>query len=129
MKKVNIAKEDKKKNNKSFFSKLRERTSVKLIIVNIALIIFVAYAFVTLVNQQVQISAKAKELEEIKESTAVLQAENEEMKRVCNVLEKLGSDTKSEDYQRSLRYIEKIAREEYNYASKGERIFINIAGE
>ena len=127
-KRVNILKNKNKKSN-SFTNKIKSHFSIKLVVFNLALLVFAVYAFATLINQQVQISLKTSELDSINQSIVVQQAENQEIKNVYNVLKELSENTKSDEYQRSLRYIEKIAREEYNYSSRGERIFINIAGD
>lgn len=95
-----------------------QKKKKKNIILYIALIGFSIYAVVTLVNQQMQINQKTAELEEVENSIMVQEVKNKEISKVYN------SDDKE-----NAKYIEKFAREEFDYANKDERIFINIAGD
>ncbi|HHZ05619.1 MAG TPA: septum formation initiator family protein [Clostridiales bacterium] len=88
------------------------------IIISLALSVFVIYAVVTLITQQVQISQKTNELSGIRDKIVIQEVKNDEISAVYNS----GEDENAE-------YIEKLARENLDFAYKGERIFINIAGE
>lgn len=114
---------------KSSENKIIKRLSLKFIVINSALIVFLIYAFVVLVNQQMQISNKNAELDLIEQNITVQEDKNEELKNVYNVITQLSDNQNIDDYEESLKYIERIAREDYDYANKGERIFVNIAGE
>ena len=67
----------------------------------IAVLCLVVYAAVSLVNQQIQINQKKEELRDSIDAT-----------------EQDGSE-----------YVERVAREELDYAKTGERVFIIISGE
>lgn len=95
-----------------------QKKKKKNIILYIALIGFSIYAVVTLVNQQMQINQKTSELEEVENSIMVQEVKNKEISKVYNSNDK-----------ENAKYIEKFAREEFDYANKDERIFINIAGD
>ena len=103
--------------------------SFKMVLAGIFVLGFLGYVSVTLISQQMQISAKASELESIKQSIAVQEVKNEEIKNVYNVLKQLSRGGDSKEYKESLNYIERVAREDYGYSKQGERIFVNIAGE
>ena len=91
------------KTKKSFFLRL-------------AVFVFICYIVVTLVNQQMQISAKREELDKVNQQIQVQELENEQLRDVLN----------SEDGNQE--YIERIARGDLDLAHPGERVFINIAG-
>lgn len=96
----------------------KQKKKKKSFLLYIALIAFSVYAVVTLVNQQLQINQKESELDELENSIVVQEVKNKEISKVYN------SDDKD-----NAKYIEKFAREEFDYANKDERIFINIAGD
>lgn len=98
-------------------SKHKKRNKKNIILVA-ALSVFVIYAVATFINIQVQINQKTHELNEIDEKISVQNYKNKEIADVYNSSEK-----------KTAEYIEKLARENLGYAYKGERIFINIAGE
>lgn len=88
------------------------------IALSISLIVFAFYAVFTLVNQQMEIAAKKQELEELQDTIVVQEVKNEEIKQVYEL-----------DDDENDAYIERVAREEFDYSKQGERVFINIAGE
>lgn len=88
------------------------------IIFGVLLVLFAAYAVVTLISQQVQINQKQSELSEIENKSLIEDFKIEEIKNVYK-----SSDEENEEY------IKKIARDELGYAEPDERVFINIAGE
>lgn len=112
----------KKSSRKLTWSKAKSKSSKKKkkknFIIYIALIAFSVYAVVTLVNQQIQINQKKAEYDELVDSSYVWDVKIKEISEVYN------SDDKD-----NAKYIEKFAREEFDYANKDERIFINIAGD
>ncbi len=85
---------------------------------SIGLIVFAFYAVFTLVNQQVEISEKKQQLEQLQNDIVVQEVKNDEIKQVYEL----------EDDENNA-YIERVAREEFDYSKQGERVFINIAGE
>ena len=88
------------------------------IIFGVLLVLFAAYAVVTLISQQVQINQKQSELSELEDKIIIQEVKNVEVEQVYN-----SSDKENEEY------IKKIARDELGYAEPDERVFINIAGE
>ncbi len=88
------------------------------VFLSIGLIVFAFYAVFTLVNQQVEISDKREKLEHLQEDIVVQEIRNDELKQVYEL-----------DDDENNAYIERVAREEFDYSKQGERVFINIAGE
>ncbi len=86
-------------------------------LLKIVLLIFVGYVVFTFVNQQMQINQKKVEYEQKVQEVAVQNIKNEEMSKVVNSTDK-----------ESQEYIEKIARENLDFAKEGERVFVNISG-
>ncbi len=87
-------------------------------IISIGVIVFAFYAVVTLVNQQLKIAEKKEELESLKNEIMIQEVKNDDLNNVYNL----------EDSENDA-YIERVAREEFDYSKQGERVFINIAGE
>lgn len=98
------------------------KRSIKKRNINVALslvlIIFAFYAVFTLVNQQLEIAEKQQELESLQDQIVVQEVKNDEMKQVYEL-----------DDDENDAYIERVAREEFDYSKQGERVFINVAGE
>ncbi|MDD5924602.1 MAG: septum formation initiator family protein [Clostridia bacterium] len=92
-------------------------------------VVFAVYSFFTIINQQAQITTKTDNLDEIQQSIAVQDDKNENLKNAYEIISHLDGSSNLENYQEGLKYIERVARDEYDYAYKGERIFINIAGD
>lgn len=108
-----IKKDDKMKKKKS--SDKKRFISVALTIV---LVVFAFYAVFTLVNQQVEISEKREQLSALNDDIVIQEVKNDDLKQVYE-LEDAENDA----------YIERVAREEFDYSKQGERVFINIAGD
>lgn len=88
------------------------------ILLYIAIIGFVFYAVITIINQSVEISKKRIELQNLQQQINVVEIQTQYLSKVQNY-----SGEELEEY------IEKIAKEDMGYISEGERIFINVAGE
>lgn len=88
------------------------------IILGVCFGLFIVYAIVTLVSQQVQINQKKTELSNLDDQICIWDVKNEQVEEVYN-----------SDEQANEEYIKKIAREELGYAESDERVFIIIAGE
>ena len=88
------------------------------VIFGVLIVLFAAYAVVTLISQQIQINQKQSELSELEDKIIIQEVKNGEVEQVYN-----SSDKENEEY------IKKIARDELGYAEPDERVFINIAGE
>lgn len=98
--------------------KPNEKKRLLKVFLSIGLIVFAFYAVFTLVNQQVEISDKREQLEQLQEDIVVQEIRNDELKQVYEL-----------DDDENNAYIERVAREEFDYSKQGERVFINIAGE
>lgn len=88
------------------------------ILLYIAIIGFVFYAVITIINQSVEISKKRIELQNLQQQINVVEIQTRYLEKVQNY-----SGEELEEY------IEKIAKEDMGYIGEGERIFINVAGE
>ena len=106
-----------------------KRFNYRFAFISVIFAVFLVYSFITLVNQQIQISEKTMRLEEIEQNIAIQDDENENIKNIYTILSQLNNSENIDDYAEGLEYIERLAREEYDYVNKGERIFINIAGD
>lgn len=82
-----------------------------------AIFVFAAYTLVMLVNQQVEIQEKRRELSDMKQQIQIQEIKNEDLKHALSA----GTGGNSD-------YIEREARKGLDYAKPGERVFINIAG-
>lgn len=87
-------------------------------VVSALLVVFAFYVVFTLVHQQVEISEKKEQLEALNEEIVIQEVKNDELKQV-NEFDDSENDA----------YIERVAREEFDYSKQGERVFINVAGE
>lgn len=84
----------------------------------IAIIGFVFYAVITIINQSVEISKKRIELKKLQQQINVVEIQTQYLEKVQHYT---GEELEE--------YIEKIAKEDMGYIGEGERIFINVAGE
>ena len=84
----------------------------------IAIIGFVFYAVITIINQSVEISKKRIELQKLQQQINVVEIQTQYLEKVQHY--------NGEELE---EYIEKIAKEDMGYIGEGERIFINVAGE
>ena len=98
--------------------KPEKKRKKRYILLYLALIGFVFYAVITIVNQNVRIADKRAELKELQQQINVIEIQTQYLKKVQGF--------KGEELS---EYMEKIAKEELGYVSEGERIFINVAGD
>lgn len=91
--------------------------SNKSLLLRAAIFIFAAYTMILLVNQQMEIQDKRRQLTEIRQQIQIQEIKNEDLKHALSA----GTGGNSD-------YIEREARKGLNYAKPGERVFINIAG-
>ncbi|WP_101696464.1 FtsB family cell division protein [Clostridium minihomine] len=96
---------------------LKTKKQKKSFLLRFAIFSFAAYITVALINQQIQISEKKRQLEELKQQIQIQEIKNEDLKHSL-----ASGDTVDEEY------IERVAREGLDYAKPGERVFVNIAG-
>ena len=86
-------------------------------LLRIAVLAFAVYVTVALVNQQVQISEKRRQLAQLKDQIQIQEIKNDDIKHALTSGKNAGND-----------YMERVAREGLDYAKPGERVFVNIAG-
>ena len=98
--------------------KQKDVKSVVKAVLSVVLVAFAFYVVITLVNQQVEIAEKKAQLDELNEEIVIQEVKNDEIKQV-NEFDDSENDA----------YIERMAREEFDYSKQGERVFINVAGE
>lgn len=80
------------------------------------------YVLFTIVGQQISIINKKSELAELQEKVYTQEQTNAELKKVADAVQ----ESRVEDYS---DYVEKIAREDFDYVKAGEVVFVNIAGD
>lgn len=107
-----------KKNSKNNRKKQNENKRLIGTLLSAVIILFAFYVVFTLVHQQVEIADKKAQLEELNNQILIQEVKNDEMKQVNEY-----------DDSENDAYIERVAREEFDYSKKGERVFINVAGE
>ncbi len=90
----------------------------RYIFLYLAIIGFVFYAVITIINQSVQIADKKAELSDLQQQINVVEIQTGYLQKVQGYK---GDELKA--------YMEKIAKDELGYISEGERIFINVAGD
>ena len=86
------------------------------LVLKISLFCFVCFFVVSLIDQQMQISEKEAQLDQVTAEREMQDRKNEELEKALQSNE--GIDTYAEDY----------ARREYGFAKSDERVFINIGG-
>lgn len=91
------------------------RKTKKSLMLRLLTIGFALYAAITLIETQVQIADRRRELEEIEAQTEVMRIQNKEISRLLA----MGDDQD---------YIERIAKKKLDYVSPDERIFIDSSG-
>ena len=100
-----------------FMRVLKAKKEKKSFLLRFAILVFAVYAAVALVNQQMQISEKRRQLAQLKQEIRIQEIKNDDLKHALNSGENASPD-----------YIERVAREGLDYAKPGERVFVNIAG-
>ena len=112
------AKTSSESNGPRMVEKPKRKRTLRNALLCLAVIGFVFYAVITIIDQSVKIAEKKAELSELQQHINVVEIESNYLERVRNFK---GAE-KNE-------YMEKIAKEELGYVSDGERIFINVAGD
>ena len=87
----------------------------KSLLLRLAFLAVFAYVLIVFVNQQMSISQKRSQYEDLTTQLSNQELTNEEL-RALNETENIAA------------YVEKIARETLNYVFPGETIFVNISG-
>ena len=87
----------------------------KNIVLRVAFVLLTLYIVVSLINLQVQIGQKKKELALLKNQYEEQLLENEDLERLLNA---------NDDAE----YIEQVAREKLGLVKPNERIFVNGSG-
>ncbi len=93
----------------------KHRKTRKSFMMRLCVFGFAGYLVVTLIQLQVEISQRQKELEEVKQQVEEQRIENKELERI------LMSDSDE-------KYIERIAREKLGFAYPDERVLIDVSG-
>lgn len=87
------------------------------IFLRVAIFAFSAYVVLALINQQIQISEKRRELEALNEQKRIVEMMVEEISQY--------TDTSGELYE---KYIRNTAYKDLGYGDQGVRVYVNIAG-
>lgn len=87
------------------------------LLLKIAVFCFAVFLVSMLIGQQVSISQKKAELEELEEALREQEVINDELRYDLE-----GEDTNSDEYA------EKVARRELDFVKPGERVFYNVGG-
>lgn len=77
----------------------------------------VGYTTFTLINQQIQIDKKKKELENLSEQIEIQKIKNDQISEFAN-----------SDFEDQREYVERTARSDLDLSKKGEKVFVNISG-
>lgn len=77
----------------------------------------VGYTAFTLINQQVQINKKRKELESLSEQIEIQKIKNNQISEIAK-----------SDFEDQQDYVERTARSDLDLSKRGERVFVNISG-
>ena len=86
------------------------------LISRMALFCFVVYVTVALVNMQLEVTAKRRELHTLQDSIVQQELLNDETRRILMLEE-------------DERYVERIARDKLGFAYPNERIYIDRSGQ
>lgn len=98
--------------------KLPKFKKKRYILLYLAILGFAVYAVITLVSQQVEISDKKQQLQNLQDQIVVQEIKNDDLAEVKNYSDEELS-----------KYIEDKARNDMGYIKNGERVFVNVAGE
>lgn len=96
----------------------KKHRSKRNILIYLAIIGFVFYAVITIINQSLKTAELEYELQDLKQQISVVEIQTQYLDKVQSYKGKEREE-----------YISKIAKEELGYISNGERIFINVAGD
>lgn len=88
----------------------------------IAVIVFILYIAVTIVEQQIQISNTQEQLISKKYELEIQKIKTQEIKEIAEAID-------SDNLNSFSDYIEQAARQNFDYVKSGELVFINIAGD
>ena len=96
----------------------KKRKKGRYILIYLAIIGFVFYAVITIINQNVQIAEKKAELTDLQQQISVVEIQSQYLKKVQNYK---GDDLK--------KYIEKIAKDEFSLMlPENKRVEIILRG-
>ena len=87
----------------------------KSLLLRVAIIAVFAYVMIVFVNQQITISQKKVQRDQLTGELSQQQIENEELKSLS-------------ESENIAAYVERIARETLNFVFPGEKIYVNIVG-
>ncbi len=101
--------------------KRKHRTKSQWILC-VAVIVFILYIAVTIVEQQIQISNAQEQLTAKQHELEIQKIKTQELKEIADAVDTDDLDSFSD-------YIEQAARQNFDYVKSGELVFINIAGD
>lgn len=119
-----------KKTKKS--KKPRQKVNWLLAVLIVGVTLYVSFV---IVDQHVKINNARAELSKIEDQIFTQTQTNEELKKVADAVDeakengKKNSGTVDTDDDAFADYVEKIARDEFDYVKNGEVVFVNIAGD
>lgn len=96
----------------------KKRLTKKYLLLYVAVFGFAVYAAFTIINQNIEISNKKAQLEQLNKQIEVIDIQNDYL-----------SDVKNYTGDELDEYIEIIARKDLDYIKNGERVFINVSGD
>ncbi len=96
----------------------KKRVRLRYFILLLAVVGFMFYSVITIINQNVKIADKKEQLKDLNQQINVVEINSKYLEKVQNY-----------DDDELSAYMEKIAKDELGYISEGERIFINVSGE
>lgn len=96
----------------------KKRVRLHYFILLLAVVGFMFYSVITIINQNVKIADKKEQLKDLNQQINVVEVNSKYLEKVQNY-----------DDDELSAYMEKIAKDELGYISEGERIFINVSGE
>ncbi len=96
----------------------KKRVRLRYFILLLAVVGFMFYSVITIINQNVKIADKKEQLKDLNRQINVVEINSKYLEKVQNY-----------DDDELSAYMEKIAKDELGYISEGERIFINVSGE
>lgn len=88
------------------------------VLLTLAVVAFLIYSMVSILNIQAQIRERRAELNELKEQITVQEIKNEEIQKLYD---STGSDFSA--------LAEQIARDDLDFVKEGERVFVNVTGD
>ena len=97
-------------------TKVKKKRGATFWVVRLAVAAASVYLFVSFVGGQMQVAEKQRELEQVRTQVALQEEANEQLRRMME-----DGDTDA--------YVERIAREQLNFARPDEKVYVDISGQ